>query len=440
MITDLQALASTAQGFFPDHQQPLHSNMPMNYPQHQAPNGQSYYAPTSQSSYAYGNVSYALNHGGDMGHPSLESQKQGLESIRSLVMDAKAGAFDTNAYGQFGTRLAAIANSNLPFLSGAAMNDFPVQSGGGSPGGGMYGPTAQYALPSIPNLRTKSDLIDADHIFQAMQTTIYENPNAVAAAGVGQPGAHYVQAMGPRHSHSPPGLHLQSGHNTNYTSNMETASPRTSHSGSTPAMTPPSSAHSYVSGNSPHSFHGSNGFQQQAPPASMYPTLPAASAEPVHGYGSAHMAPTSTLQNQLDNSHRRRYSGGTLQKARPVGVTPKHTDVMDTTEDGERTPKNAVASSSSSEAASTNNQSNRGKFSSSNIDPALGGAGSPSGEMDEMAVKENEMWVRNARTIEALRACIQKRLEANEYESSGSEQDAEVKEERTNLYPVLAEA
>lgn len=439
MVTDLQALASTAQGFFPDHQQPLHSNMPMNYPQHQAPNGQSYYAPTSQSSYAYGNVSYALNHGGEIGQASIESQKQGLESIRSLVMDAKAGAFDTGAYGQFGTRLAAIANSNLPFLSGASMADFPVQSGGGSPSGGVYAPTAQYALPSLPNLRTKSDLLDADQIFQAMQTTIYENPQAVAAAGAGQPGAHYVQSMGPRHSNSPPGLQLQSAHNTNYTSKVETASPQSSHSGSTPAMTPPSSAHSYASGNSPHSFHGNNGFQQQAPPAAMYPTLPAASLEPANGYGTAHMAPTSTLENQLDNSHRRRYSGGRLQKARPVDVTPKREDVMDTAEDGEITPKNSVASSSSSEAAPVANRPTRGKFSSSNLDPALGGVVSP-GEMDETAVKDNEMWVRNARTIEALRACIQKRIEANEYENKEEEQAPEAKKEPASLYPVLAEA
>lgn len=60
----------------------------MSYPQHQNHNGsQQYYAPTQQSSYAYGNVSYALNHGGDAGNQaSMESQKQGMEAIRSLVM------------------------------------------------------------------------------------------------------------------------------------------------------------------------------------------------------------------------------------------------------------------------------------------------------------------------------------------------------------------
>lgn len=412
--------------------------MPMSYPQHQPQSGQSYYAPTSQSSFPYGNVSYALNHGGEVGQASMESQKQGLDAIRSLVMDAKAGALDTQSYGQIGSRLAAIAGSNLPFLSGASMADFQAQSGGGSPGGGVYGPSAQYALPSLPDLRTKSDLLDADHIFSAMQTTIYENPNAISAAGVGQPGAYFVQSMGQRSSHSPPGLQLQSAHNASFASNMGTPSPQSHHSGGTPALTPPSSAHSYASGNSPPSLHGNNGFQQ-APPAAMYPTLPGASSDAANGYGPANMAPTSTLGHQLDSSHRRRYSGGRLQKARPVQDTPKRKDVMDTAEDVGATPKNGTVSSSSSEATTINKHQTRGNFSSSNIDPALGGIASPSsGEMDEAAVKANEMWVSNARTIEALRACIKRRLEASDIDNAEEGQPSEIKEEPASLYPVLA--
>ena len=352
-------------------------------------------------------------------------------------MDAKAGAFDTGSYGQIGTRLAALAGANLPFLSGASMADFQPQSGDGSPGGGVYAPAAQYALPSIPNLRTKGDLLDADQIFQAMQTTIYENSNAIAAAGVGQPGAHYVQTMSQRQSNSPPGLQLQAAHNANFASNLETPSPRSNHSGSTPALTPPSSAHSYASGNSPPSLHGNNGYQQ-APLAAMYPTLPGAPTNSANGYGSVNMATASTLENQIDNSHRRRYSGGRLQKARPVQTLSKNESEMDTTADGEATPKNGTVSSSSSETTSVKKRQTRGNF-SSNLDPALGGMGSPSGEMDEVAVRENEMWVSNARTVEALRACIRQRLETNQYENT-EEHQPDIKEEPTSLYPVLAEA
>lgn len=433
MVTDLQALASTAQGFFPEHHQQLHSNMPMSYPQHQPQNGSASYYASSQS-YSYGNVSYAVNNGPDVdAHPSIESHKQGLESVRNLVMEARGGVFDPRSYSQVGPRLSAIQNTQLPFLATPSMGDY--QSGGGSPGGGVYGPTAQYALP-IPNLRTKGDLMSADQVFQAMQTTVYDNPNNIAAAGVGQPDAHYVLTMGrPRQSHSPPGLQLPSTHNTDYI-NAAGTSRQSNHSG-TPDLSPPSSAHS---SHSPRSMHGNT--MSPATPATMYPTLPGASSDSTaSGYGSSNMAPTSTLGSQFDNQPRRRYSGGRLQKAQPIERAPKREDEMDTAEDSPMTPKNAAVSSSSSEAGSVIKPQTRRNvdFSSSNLDPALGGvvASPSSGEMDEGAIKANEMWVGNARTIEALRNWIKQRLENHEYESEegGSPKD---KEDTPSLYPVLS--
>ena len=425
MVTDLQSLASTAQNFFPEHHQPLHSNMPMSYPQHQPQNGSAqYYTPSS--SYSYGNVSY-VNHGGDTGnHPSLESHKQGLQSIRDLVMDARTGSFDARSYAQVGPRLSAIQNTGLPFLGGPSMGDY--ESGGGSPGGGVYAPTAHYALP-IPGLRTKDDLIEADQVFQAMQTTIYDNPNNIAAVGVG----HLVPTLGGRQSHSPPGLHLPS---THY-SNVANTSQQSNHS-HTPSLSPPSSAHSHTSGNSPPSVHGQN--MSPTTPAAMYPTLPGATSDATaDGYGSSsNMAPTSTLGSQFDNQPRRRYSGGRLQKAQPLERAPKREE-MDTSEDYQPVPKNAAVSSSSSETASVVKPHTRRMvdFSSSNLDPALGGTASPSsGEMDEGAIKANEMWVGNARTIEALRTWINKRLENHEYGSEGEEREG--KEGTPSLYPVLS--
>ena len=77
-------------------------------------------------------------------------------------------------------------------------------------------------------------------------------------------------------------------------------------------------------------------------------------------------------------------------------------------------------------------------FSSSNLDPALGGVASPSsGEMDEGAIKENEEWVGNARTIEALRTWIKQRLDNHEY-ASNEEEESAMKEDTPSLYPVLA--
>ena len=401
----------------------------MSYPQHQPPNGQAYYGPSSQSAYQYGNVSYALNQGGEMGQVSMDPQRHGLETIRNLVADTRAGSFDTNSYAQIGTRLAAIANSNLAPISGGPITNFQSQAGGG---GDACGPQLEH--PIIPNLRTRDELLEADRIFTAMQTTIYENANAITAVGLGQLDGPYVQAMGQRHSHSPPGLHLPSTHNANYVPNMDRGSPHSNNSGGTPALTPPSSAHSGTDGNSPAPLHNNNRYQQ-APPAAMYPTLPGASADVANRFGGAHIP---TLGAQLDNSHRRRYSGGRLQKARPLHNDLKCVDSMDVSKDDAATPGTAAVPSSSAEVAPTDRQQNGRNFSSSNLDPALGGIASPSGEMDEVSIRENEMWVTSARTIEALRAWISKLIQNNEIKNDEEEQ-VQPKQE-PSLYPVLTEA
>ncbi|KAL9129985.1 MAG: hypothetical protein Q9217_001707 [Psora testacea] len=433
MVTDLQALASTAAGYFPDHQQQMHGNMPMNYT-HQGHSGNGstgYYGPAPpQSAYAYGNVSYA-NHGGDVAsQASIESMKNGLDIIRSLFPDTQRGEFDPRSYTQVENRMAALQNYQLPFLAPPMIaHSQPINAGGGDAG---YGPS-QYALPPMDNLRTKNDLINLDQLFATMQSTIYENANEIAAAGVGQPGAHYVPGgMGYRNSNSPPGLHLPSSHS------MSVATPQSNHSG-TPALTPPSSAVSNTSGNSPPLMHLNN----MSPPTSgaMYPTLPCPSTS--QGYMPSSMAPTSTLGSQFDRDQRRRFSGGRLQRAAPT-KREKPDDAMETASEGASTPKNVITSSQLSDAGSAPKpQPGRTTdFSSSNLDPALGGTLSPpSGEMDEGAIKANEVWVSNIRIIEALRAWVKSRLEHHEYDSDGEEMEQDgknnVKHEKDSLYPVL---
>ena len=395
----------------------------MGYAQQPVQNGSQYsYAPTQQASYSYGNVSYAVDHEGNS-HP-VESHKQGLESIKNLVVDTQRGSFDPTSYSQIGTRLAAIQSSRLPFLPGHSMGDYQPTHSGEGPEASVYAPTSQYSLPIMPNLRTKDDLLNADHVFQTMQSTIYDNANSVAAAGLGQPDAHYVQ----RQSHSPPGLQLPSAHNASF-ANMRASPTQSNHDG-TPALTPPSSAGSQDSDHSPHSVHSNSGISR-APPAGMYPTLPGSSSETMSHPSS--MAPTSTLRSQPEHQHR--YGGGRLQKAAPARI-PKREDVMDTSDDSPR----GAFSGSSSAASPMSKPTNRRNvdFSSFNLDPALGGVASPSsGEMDEGAIKDNEEWVGNARTIEALRKWIKQRLENHEYANDGQEEIA-VKAEPPSLYPVLA--
>lgn len=438
MVTDLQALASTAAGFFPDHQQPLQSNMHMQYGQsgqsgHNGNGNSGYYAPTQpQPAYSYGTVQYAGNHGGEMGNQaSLDSLKSGLQTIRDLFPETRSGAFDPRSYAQVENRLAQIQQYQLPFLSNPMAVAQPLSSGGGPQ---VQSPMAQYALAPLDNLRTKNDLLNLDQVVSTMQSTIYDSANQIAAAGVGQPGAHYVQGgLGYRSSHSPPSVRLPSSHNLAAT----TPSSNSNHD-KTPSLTPPSSAVSNTSGNSPPSLH-SHGMSPTTPGA-MYPTLPGPNAGSASGgYLPSSMAPTSTLGNQFDQDNRRRYSGGRLQKAQPL--RPKVEDAMDISEDGVSTPKNAEDSSSSETGTITRPHTRRNvNFSNSNLDPALGGEASPSsGELSEGAIKANEMWVGNARTIEALRTWINQRLEQHDYESDGEEVgEDQVKEEDFRLYPTLA--
>ena len=392
--------------------------MPMGYPQQPVQNGSQYsYAPTHQASYSYGNVSYAVDHEGNS-HP-VESHKQGLESIKNLVVDTQRGSFDPTSYSQIGTRLSAIQGSQLPFLPGHSMGDYHPAPSGEGPESSVYASTSHYSLPMVPNLRTKDDLLNADHVFQAMQSTIYDNANNVAVAGV-----HF-----PRHSHSPPGVHLPTAHNTSFAHNMR-ASPTHSNHDATPALTPSSSAGSHDSDHSPRSIHSNSGISR-APPAGMYPTLPGSTLDTVSHPSS--MVPTSTLRPQPEHQHR--HSGGRLQKAAP-SHPPKLEDVMDTSDDG---PKKSFSSSSSAASPVSKQLTHRNNdFSSSNLDPALGGVASPSsGEMSEGAIKDNEEWVGNARTIEALRNWVKQRLGNHEYASNEVEETA-VKEETPSLYPVLS--
>lgn len=286
----------------------------------------------------------------------------------------------------------------------------PVPAAGGSYGGGAP-PAPAYHLPPMSNVRTKNDLLNIDQFLQQMQDTIYENDDNVAAAGVAQPGAHYVHGgMNYRNTHSPP-TQLPPAHATAHAPTGPILTNQSAHSpsASTPALTPPSSAQSYTSGRSPISLPSAH---RVSPPhesgASMYPRLPSATDATTAGYPAASSAaPPSTLGGIFDNDERRRYTGGTLQRARPASRAASES--MDTSSDekesGERTPTGKPILSSL-------------------IDPALH-EGSP-GEDDvtrtakaatEVAERSDVQseWVEKARLIEYLRNYIANRLERGEF-------------------------
>ena len=425
-----------------------------NYQNHNGPQG--YYAPTQQpSSSAYGPVYYNVSNGAEVSHnASFDNRKRGYEALNDFFGDAKRRSFDPNSYSDVGNRLLAFQGLQLPALTGGgSMAEYQsapamVSSYGG---GGVYGPTAShgYALPPMPNLRTKNDLTTVDQILEQMTATAYESPSFVAAAGVAQPGAVHVQTgMGhrPRQSNSPPSIQLPSAHNCAHSS--QSISMQSNHSG-TPDLTPGSSTMSYTSGHSPVSAASNNGMSPLHS-ASMYPSLPSTTRANMSGEyipSLSSMAPASTLGTQFDHDHRRRHSGGTLQKAQPAMRREmiKQEDEMDTAEDGEDnapTPKMKALSTADSDCGSDDIFSSEHKQPRSDanvkatkqmIDPALSGLASPlsSPERDNgLADRADEMWVENIRMLEALREFVREKLERGEYEGGAAETREEVGEKK----------
>jgi hypothetical protein len=430
VIADLQNLAATVNGYY-DHSAQMHPSSASQYgaPQQHTHNG--YYTPQQPSS--YGPVYYPVSHGGDLGqHAAYDNRKRGVDALNDFFGDAKRRQIDPNSYAQVGQRLMQL--QGIP-IHGGGLSEYvsagpamiSVEGHGGN-GGSM--PQHQYALPPMPNLRTKNDLMNIDQFLEQMQSTVYESSNAAAAAGVQQPGAHYThQAVNFRQSHSPPQTVLQGlGHMNSHVSSSHVTAPMMathstqSNASGTPALTPPSSSVSYTSGHSPTSSHGmSPTSRHSSAAAAAYPSLPAVTL----GY-SPHStaAPTSTLGTNFDSDPRRRYSGGMLQRS-----ARSEMDISDDL----RTPSPTI----------------RKTEVSNNIDPALSGVQSPgqrSESGDSARDRAEEAWIENIRVIEALRKLISDRLERREYvdddndvSMSGTERkgDREAEKSSENLYPTL---
>lgn len=432
MIADLQNLAATATGYYDPAQ--MHHGAGQNYgnSHHNAHNG--YYAPQPTSS--YGPVYYPVTHGGDIGqHAAYDNRKRSYDALNDFFGDAKRRNIDPTSYHQVGQRLMAL--QGLPIHGGiseymsAGPSMVAVDGHGGHHGGHM--PPHQYALPPMPNLRTKNDLMNIDQFLEQMQSTVYESSNAAAAAGVQQPGSHYTHsAVNFRQSHSPPQmphslgpLQVSSAHAT---APMMSSHSTQSNASGTPALTPPSSSVSYTSGHSPASSHGMSPTSRHSSSAGTgYPSLPSVTM----GYSShSTAAPTSTLGTNFDSDSRRRFSGGMLQHA-----NPRPADLMDVSDES-RSPTPTEKTPRPETIVKTEL--------SSNIDPALSGVTSPAEQSDSgesARDRAEEAWIANIRVVEALRKLISDRLERKEYdeEEDVSMSGTEEKEDKSSesLYPTL---
>jgi hypothetical protein len=371
--------------------------------------------PQAANPHSYGNVYYALSQGQDGNH--AYDRKRGYDALNEFFGDLKRRQFDPNSYAAVGQRLLGLQALQLPILNGPVPEYQQMPASVAIGGGGGYSPGGSqapgYHLPPMSNVRTKNDLINIDQFLEQMQNTIYESDENVAAAGVAQPGAHYVHAgMNYRATNSPP-TQLPPSHVTATTSAPMMAAQAHSPSVGTPALTPPSSAQSYTSQRSPISMHHAH---RVSPPhesgAGMYPRLPSATVADSMGAGyptASGAAPPSTLSGAYDHDDRRRYTGGTLQRARPAerSATEDRMDIsQDSKDDGERTPTKDRSAMHISESL---------------IDPALSGSPDPDLEAaqrtaqaaTEVAERDvNVAWVEKVRLLENLRRLVSELLEA----------------------------
>ncbi|KAH8692741.1 hypothetical protein BGW36DRAFT_362290 [Talaromyces proteolyticus] len=370
--------------------------------------------PHPQPNPAYGNVYYTLNQGDN---PSAyDSRKRIFESVNDFFGDTKRRQFDPTSYAAIGQRLGGLQGLQLPMSTGPTPEFHGMHGAVGVAHGG-YGPALAapaYHLPPMSNARTKNDLIELDRMLDTIHTTVYENDDHVAAAGIAQPGATYVPRANYGTTHQSPPVQLPSSHAVAATTHTSNASIIAASSpGNTPALTP-SSTVSYASGHSPSSYS-----QRVTPPQemAMYPRLPSTSAHDMASnyVTSANAATPSTLGNNVDYNDRRRWTGGVLERSRPDDY--QKISELDGVDDRERTPTGKAHPEEAKE-----NQ----KFHNSLIDPALQQeTSSPNAETakrtaqaaTDAAKKSEEEWLENVRILEQLRAYVKDRLTRGDYES-----------------------
>ncbi|KAI0002815.1 hypothetical protein F4779DRAFT_602667 [Xylariaceae sp. FL0662B] len=395
--------AYRAQGKAPssyyDHNGQMRSNAgAFTQPPHPTGHPSSYYQHHAQP--PFGGPMYYQPMGGrgdHMGYQAaaeFDNRKRTYDVLNEFFGDAKRRQLDPSSYAQVGQRLMPLHGS-LPIHTGSMGAEQylpPAPVGVPVDGPGAHGPYQQhYSLPPMPSLRTKTDLVQIDQILEQMQSTVYENSNTAAAAGVHQPGSHYLP-LNFRHSQSPPHsatAPAQSAMANNAYSAAHVASPLTAvsstHSNGTPAVTPPSSSMSYTSGHSPSASSSglSPSTRHSSTNSALYPTLPAVTS----GYPG--QSATSTLGPSFDSDPRRRYSGGMLQRA---SVGPRPLVERDPSSAPKAAPESAVSSVSSPSAESE-------------------------ASIETREDQAYEAWLENVRVIEYLREYVIDRLRRKEYDA-----------------------
>lgn len=330
--------------------------------------------------------------------PVSESKKRAFDGVDQFFEDAKRHKIQPVYDGNMAQRLSALQQF-VPTTSGESV-DF-----NGHHAATVTAPAPGQNQYTLPSLRTKQDLIDADHFLTQLSANVYESPAAAAAAGApvagyhaqpyrnNQPPSphnnHNVQQQSPNHSPS-------SHDNAPATTAIMQSSTSTS-SGGTSALTPTSN---YTTSHSPNHQHSSPPTQSPQSAASMYPPLPSIPTSSEGYPSSVSTAPASSLGPTFDDS-RRRISVGVLQKARPASGEPEDVD-MDRED----------------------NTDKKSDVSDSLIDPELSGA--LSGEIPVPVVTEDpgKEWEKNVELLTNLREYVKSLLEKEEKREIGDGEDS----------------
>ncbi|KAK5664069.1 hypothetical protein OQA88_283 [Cercophora sp. LCS_1] len=311
-----------------------------------------------------------------------EPRKRGFEDLNEFFGSVKRRQVDPTSYSQVGRSLMPIHASLGIQTGGLATEYMPQAPHTLGVGAASHGPLHQhYYLPPMPNLRTKEDLTQIDHILEQMQATVYES--------TGSPNSQYtpvdVRNQSPTYATRP---------NVDAFNTAHVASPLsapTHSTGGTPAVTPPSSTMSYTSGHSPSA--SSSGLSPTSRHSSTvsYPSLP---SRPNLPYPS-----TSGLGSNFTHNERR-LSGGVLQSASGSRAS-----------DRAPTPKG--------------------------VETGPSAVSSPSGESEAGEPDTYDDWLQHMRTIEYLRNGIRQRLEQHEYEEEDEDMSRIDPRLEKPLYPSL---
>lgn len=357
----------------------------------------------------------------------FDTRKRGFDGLDQFFGDVKRRGIDPADYNAISRRLYELQGLQLPTIMAQPASAIPAYQPISAMGSYEHAdPIQAYSLPPLGNAKTREDLQSIDNILEQMQSTIYTNDYQLAVGATAHPGVRYAEALSSSRGHTT-GLPPQHpGTVVSATDSVTSA---------TPGLTPPSSAQSYTSGQSPVSGHA-------APSTNaMYPNLPSNPADLANAAATA-----STLGSAYDNDeYRRRYGGGMLQKSQPA--PRRGEDAMDMDSEGSATPPVAPKQAKGKKKTTTKDIA---------IDPALSGEAPPTRTKDSNQTKDAQRqteWMANLKMLEVLRGAIKQLLDHGhlpEDTPPAGARDANAKpaadtnmggtddaQDRENLYPVL---